>query len=112
MKIDVEFMESMYPIAFKENPIPKLETHLLPSSEFKEKYLDSGAEIVYPTDEEWKEAEANYPEEIGDDFKRLYKGFDNVMNKYSCASKEASNLVILVGHGSMLKCVSDYIQPR
>ena len=110
LKVDLEFMESLYGMFFKENPLLKLETRVLPVEEFTSKYLDSSVKIVYPSEEEWKEADAVFPEEIGDDFRRLYKGFDNVIHKYSCDNKEGSNVVVLVGHGSMLKCVTDYIQ--
>lgn len=33
------------------------------------------------------------------------------MHKYSCDSKEGSNVVLLVGHGSMVKYITDYVQP-
>mmetsp|Transcript_9594 Transcript_9594/g.8446 ORF Transcript_9594/g.8446 Transcript_9594/m.8446 type:complete len:256 (-) Transcript_9594:31-798(-) len=110
MKIDLEFMESLYPQFNTENPLPKLESRLLSIEELQEKYLHSGIKIEYPTEEEWKEADERFPEEIGVDYKRLYNGFDNAISKYPCEDKEGSNIVILVGHGSMLKCITDYVE--
>ena len=111
IKIDMEFMESLYPHVFKESPLKKLDAFKLTAEEMKENYLYEGIEIILPTAEEWEEAETHYPEEVGADFIRLYKGFDHVIKKYECEDKTASNVVILVGHGSMLKCVTDYVEP-
>ena len=104
-------MESLYPTVFSVSPLPKLEAYLLTPEEFRTKYLHAEIEIVLPTKEEWDEAETHFPEEIGVDFERLYKGFDHVIQKYEWEDKTASNVIILVGHGSMLKWITDYIEP-
>lgn len=111
LKIDLGFMESVYGKVFTENPLLKLETRLLPMREFKEKYMYPDINFTVPTKEEWEEADKVFPEEVGDDFNRLYKGFDNVIKKYKCDDKSGSNVVVLVGHGSMVKSITDYVQP-
>lgn len=110
MKIDMGFMESLYEHAFTENPLLKLETRLLTASEFEEKRFDSDISVTYPSEEEWKKADEVFPEKLGEDFTRLYKGFDNVLCKYPSEDKEGSNVIILVGHGSMVMGVTDYIE--
>ncbi|CAI2378912.1 unnamed protein product [Moneuplotes crassus] len=110
LKIDLEFMESLYPEFNESNPLVKLESRNLSAEDMQEKYLDSGITVQYPTEEEWKQADEVFPEPIGEDFKRLFNGFENVISKYPSEGKEGSNVVILVGHGSMLKCITDFIE--
>ena len=49
MKIDLQFMESLYSQVNDSNPLLKLESRTLTTEELQEKYLHPGITIQYPT---------------------------------------------------------------
>jgi broad specificity phosphatase PhoE len=110
MKIDLNFVESLYGTSFDHNPLDELNSKRMTTKEFQDKFFEQPIDIISPSDEDWKEAYTLFPEEIGEDFHRHSKGFESVMSRHPCEDKTGSNIVILVGHGSMVKSLTDYFE--
>ena len=103
-------MESLYGFVFNENPLTHLNTRLKSKEEFCSEFLYPDIELSYPTDDEFLEADKSFPEEIGDDFNRHFKGYDTIMTKYPSDDKTGSNVIVVIGHGSMVYSLSNYIE--
>lgn len=79
LKIDTDFIESLYAEAFKESPTSQLRSRTMDVEEFCQEYLDPSITLSLPTDENWQAADRLYPESVGvADQERLFKNFGTV----------------------------------